>query len=203
MIQSAVDDFVLDGQPPEINAFLKFIEAHFPSVRNIEPPYISNDHSNKTASSIEMVEKQMYSLIKEAMHGKLLHLNNSSTAGSNQERSSQSLLLGKYIASVFKEKADKMSASESAHSCSNKGQPDTRMVLPAYDGFGPSVCDGIYVSSCGHAVHQECLDRYLSSLKERYFQLFKMKSSFFPIFTGGDAELPPLINKGCKAMLKR
>ncbi|CAL5434533.1 unnamed protein product [Camellia sinensis] len=40
--------------------------------------------------------------------------------------------------------------------------------LAAYDGFGPLDCDGIHVSSCGHAVHQACLDRYLSSLKERY-----------------------------------
>ncbi|KAK8512296.1 hypothetical protein V6N12_032019 [Hibiscus sabdariffa] len=37
-----------------------------------------------------------------------------------------------------------------------------------YDGFGPLDCDGIYLSSCGHAVHQGCLDRYLSSLKKGY-----------------------------------
>ncbi|KAL7596480.1 hypothetical protein Lser_V15G31144 [Lactuca serriola] len=37
-----------------------------------------------------------------------------------------------------------------------------------YDGFGPSDCNGIYVTSCGHDVHQGCLDRYLHSLKERY-----------------------------------
>ncbi|XP_039045643.1 E3 ubiquitin-protein ligase PRT6-like [Hibiscus syriacus] len=37
-----------------------------------------------------------------------------------------------------------------------------------YDEFGPLDCDGIYLSSCGHAVHQGCLDRYLSSLKERF-----------------------------------
>ncbi|CAL5331360.1 unnamed protein product [Camellia sinensis] len=39
--------------------------------------------------------------------------------------------------------------------------------LAAYDGFGSLDCDGIHVSSCGHVVHQACLDRYLSSLKER------------------------------------
>ncbi|KAK8632266.1 hypothetical protein V6N13_072661 [Hibiscus sabdariffa] len=32
-----------------------------------------------------------------------------------------------------------------------------------------SDCDGIYLSSCGHAVHQGCLDRYLSSLKKAVF----------------------------------
>ncbi|XP_027071493.2 E3 ubiquitin-protein ligase PRT6 isoform X1 [Coffea arabica] len=165
LIQSAVDDFALDGRSSEINAFLKFIEAHFPSVRNIESPSNSNDHKERTASSIEMVEDHMYSLIQDAMHGKSLHINNYPAAGGNQERSTQCLLLGKYIASVYKETEDYPSVSESTHS---SRQTDTRMVLPAYDGFGPSGCDGIYLSSCGHAVHQGCLDRYLSSLRERY-----------------------------------
>ncbi|XP_010452066.1 PREDICTED: E3 ubiquitin-protein ligase PRT6 isoform X2 [Camelina sativa] len=35
------------------------------------------------------------------------------------------------------------------------------------DGFHPTDCDGVYFSSCGHAVHQSCLERYLKSLKER------------------------------------
>ncbi|CAG7878730.1 unnamed protein product [Brassica rapa] len=35
------------------------------------------------------------------------------------------------------------------------------------DGFHPTDCDGVYLSSCGHAVHQSCLERYLKSLKER------------------------------------
>jgi hypothetical protein len=33
--------------------------------------------------------------------------------------------------------------------------------------FGPVDCDGIHISSCGHAVHQECHERYLFSLKQR------------------------------------
>lgn len=35
------------------------------------------------------------------------------------------------------------------------------------DGFHSTDCDGVYLSSCGHAVHQSCLERYLKSLKER------------------------------------
>jgi len=30
--------------------------------------------------------------------------------------------------------------------------------------LGPNDCNGMHVSSCGHAVHHECLDCYLSSL---------------------------------------
>ncbi|RID43051.1 hypothetical protein BRARA_J02887 [Brassica rapa] len=37
----------------------------------------------------------------------------------------------------------------------------------SFDGFHPTDCDGVYLSSCGHAVHQICLERYLKSLKER------------------------------------
>ncbi|XP_010543302.1 PREDICTED: E3 ubiquitin-protein ligase PRT6 [Tarenaya hassleriana] len=36
-----------------------------------------------------------------------------------------------------------------------------------FDGFHPTNCDGINLSSCGHAVHQGCLERYLTSLRER------------------------------------
>lgn len=35
------------------------------------------------------------------------------------------------------------------------------------DTFHPTDCDGVYLSSCGHAVHQSCLERYVNSLKER------------------------------------
>jgi hypothetical protein len=42
--------------------------------------------------------------------------------------------------------------------------------------FGPIDCDGIHISSCGHAVHQECHDRYLCSLKQRYAGQFPVNS---------------------------
>ena len=35
------------------------------------------------------------------------------------------------------------------------------------DEFHPTDCDGVHLSSCGHAVHQICLERYIKSLKER------------------------------------
>ncbi|KAJ4789311.1 E3 ubiquitin-protein ligase PRT6 [Rhynchospora pubera] len=36
--------------------------------------------------------------------------------------------------------------------------------------FGPIDCDGVHISSCGHAVHQECHERYLFSLKQRFIR---------------------------------
>ncbi|CAN8237512.1 unnamed protein product [Cochlearia groenlandica] len=35
------------------------------------------------------------------------------------------------------------------------------------DGFHPIDCDGVYLSSCGHAVHQSCHELYFKSLKDR------------------------------------
>lgn len=34
-------------------------------------------------------------------------------------------------------------------------------------GLGMHDTSGVYLSACGHAVHQECLDRYVSSLLQR------------------------------------
>lgn len=118
----------------------------------------------------------MYSLIREEMGNKLLRkdfLKNGKdiSIAESQERSSQTetLLLGKYIACVSKQTIDNPSASVNVHSRRSKPQPDKSVSFPACDGFGTSDCDGIYVSSCGHAVHQECLDLYLKSLKDRSF----------------------------------
>ncbi|KAG6540804.1 hypothetical protein Mapa_017828 [Marchantia paleacea] len=36
-------------------------------------------------------------------------------------------------------------------------------------GLGMHDTSGVYLSACGHAVHQECLDRYVSSLLQRYY----------------------------------
>lgn len=175
-IQSAVEDFASEGQPAEVNAFLEYFGAHFPSLKNI--PLTLNDNRERTTYSLDKVEELMYTLVREEMASKLLqkdfteHGKDISIAGGIQERSSriESLLLAKYIASISKETADDPSASVNSHSYSNNPQPDRSTSLPEYERFGPSDCDGIFLSSCGHAVHQGCLDRYLSSLRERYIR---------------------------------
>lgn len=62
--------------------------------------------------------------------------------------------------------------SQSAESCVGWNErfanvSDSTFHAKRYSGFGPRDCDGIHISSCGHAVHQECHDRYLTSLKQR------------------------------------
>ncbi|CAK9185301.1 unnamed protein product [Ilex paraguariensis] len=175
LIQNAVNEFASNGSPREVDAFLEFVKTRFPSVRNIQIPCTSNDTMEKTASSLEAMEERMYSLIRGEMHDTLscsdFAKNNekfSTAGGAPTSGDADSLFLGKYIAALSKEMLDNPSASESAHARGDKAQLESTVPLPAYDGFRPPDCDGIYVSSCGHAVHQGCLDRYLLSLKERF-----------------------------------
>lgn len=173
LVQSAVNDFASTGQPQELNAFMEYIKARFPSIKNVQLPCVSKDTRERTASSFETLEQHMYLLIREfqsSLNGSDSQKDNEncSTAGSSMERSgsAESLLLGKYIAALPKEPRDNHLASQNGSS-SDWMKLETSTLRPRYDNFGPSGADGIYVSSCGHAVHQGCLDRYLSSLRER------------------------------------
>ncbi|KAI3447694.1 hypothetical protein Pfo_004359 [Paulownia fortunei] len=177
LVQSAVNDFASIEQPREVNAFMEFIKARFPSIKNVQLPCMSKDTRERTASSLETLEEHMYLLIREfqsSLNGSDSPKDNEkcSTAGSSKERSgsAESLLLGKYIAALPKESQDNPSASLNGRSSSDRMKSESSTRHPGYENFGPSGADGIYVSSCGHAVHQGCLDRYLSSLRERYIR---------------------------------
>lgn len=130
-----------------------------------------------TFPSLETLENHIYLSIRQQMH------DNNMARSDILERDlrfpmkeespnidvTESLLLEKYINALSKEASKITSASESTRS-RNVGPSELSKPVSANDGFGPVDCDGIYVSSCGHAVHQACLDRYLSSVKERYLR---------------------------------
>ncbi|KAH7287171.1 hypothetical protein KP509_32G041800 [Ceratopteris richardii] len=59
------------------------------------------------------------------------------------------------------------SASSQTESGSRLVNRNVAQGLPQ-DDVGSNDSLGVHMSSCGHAVHQECLDRYLSSLRQRY-----------------------------------
>jgi hypothetical protein len=164
LIQNAVNEFASDGQPREVNSFLDFVKSRFPSVGDIQLPSTSDDTRERFSTSPESSEERMYHLIRTQMQDQLSDLAKVSTAGD-----AESLLLGKYIAALSKETLDNPSPSGSSRARMDKSRTKSTLAM-AYDGFGPSDCDGIYLSSCGHAVHQGCLDRYLTSLKERYIR---------------------------------
>ncbi|KAI3787070.1 hypothetical protein L1987_41256 [Smallanthus sonchifolius] len=171
LVQNAVNEFASTGLPQEVDAFLNFIKAQFPSLENIHFPRLSRDNSSQlTSSSGDTFEENMYTHILHLMDNDLIKAEDLSTAGcssTSDSSSNESLLLGKYIASLSDEIINNPSPSETGGSHGNP-TPSSVTSCMTYDGFGPSDCNGIFISSCGHAVHQGCLDRYLQSLKERY-----------------------------------
>nr|XP_043618780.1 E3 ubiquitin-protein ligase PRT6 isoform X1 [Erigeron canadensis] len=174
LVQNAINEFASTGQPREVDAFLEFIKVRFPSLKNIHFPQTSHDSSQPSISLGEAFEENMYTQILNVMEidsvqsDVLIKAKDiPASEFSSSSTSNESLLLGKYIASLSDEILNNPSPSETAGSRS-KAQPSSVTSHLPSDGFGPSDCNGIYVSSCGHAVHQGCLDRYLRSLKERY-----------------------------------
>lgn len=180
VIQNAINEFASTGQPREVDAFLEFIKIRFPSLNNINIPQTLHESSQSqpiTSSGGYTFEEDMYTHILDVMENNvvqqdiLIHDVDFPIAGSSSYSSldsNESLLLGKYIASLSHEIINNPSSSEHVGSPSGKTQLGSVTLRLPYDGFGPSDCNGIYVTSCGHAVHQGCLDRYLRSLKERY-----------------------------------
>lgn len=174
MVQKTLNDFALMGQTREMTAFLEFIRALFPSIENVQLPCISTDLMEKTAYSLETLEEHVYLMIR-GFRASIWDLDSQRSAGnfftagfeSERSRNCESLLLGKYIAALSIETLDNPSAVEHIRPLSDMTQSESNMLHPECDVFGPPGSDGIYISSCGHAVHQECLDRYLSSLRER------------------------------------
>ncbi|KAI4356477.1 hypothetical protein L6164_000499 [Bauhinia variegata] len=169
LVQNAVNELASNGQLREVNAFLRYVRGHFPALGNVVPD-TSYDDKEKTLHTFETLEQDMYFSICEEMHASSNLMNEdekNSTAGGapNEIRDAGSVLLGKYIAELSREMSEHSSASESIQS--ENASVDSSLQPSSYDGFGPTDSDGIHLSSCGHAVHQGCLDRYLSSLKER------------------------------------
>ncbi|KAF8397487.1 hypothetical protein HHK36_016404 [Tetracentron sinense] len=175
-VQNAVNESAHDGVPSEVDTFLDFIKARLPADRSIQLPNTSRGTSMNVAYSLEMMEEYMYESIQRDLHGILLPSNitkddqkfSTAEEGLTRSRDTESALLGNYIASLSREMSENSSASENALSSIEDTSSKSTIRFAAYDGFSPSDCNGIHLSSCGHAVHQECRDRYLSSLKERY-----------------------------------
>ncbi|XP_050384189.1 E3 ubiquitin-protein ligase PRT6 [Argentina anserina] len=165
LVEKAVTEFSRHGRPRDVDAFVEVLKGRFHNLRNIQLPCESNDERESTSYSFETMEEDMYVSIRRELHDKL----KCSSAEGDRENIEHTafMLLGNYIAALSRERTEDPSSSESAP---NDNGPMECSRMSAYDGFGPADSDGIYLSSCGHAVHQECLDRYLSSLKERYLR---------------------------------
>lgn len=170
LIQHAVNQFAAEGQTGQTNGIMEYIKTQIPS---LNMPRADVYIEAKTAPSVESLEEDIYTMVREEMHNclpspdfskkfqKPPYIGDSGAVDSD----TNSLFLAKFIAALAKETLENASGSDNSDGSS---QSDGNMLLPECDGTGPYDCDGIYLTSCGHAVHQKCLDRYLSSLKERH-----------------------------------
>ncbi|KAE8702484.1 hypothetical protein F3Y22_tig00110482pilonHSYRG00153 [Hibiscus syriacus] len=114
----------------------------------------------------------MYIAIRNEMHDISLNsrfrtdeVSSAVECSPENRRDAESDILGKYIVALSNETIENSLGTENTDIDRELTESTSHPLV--YDGFGPLDCDGIYLSSCGHAVHQGCLDRYLSSLKER------------------------------------
>ncbi|MCL7042952.1 hypothetical protein MKW94_019196, partial [Papaver nudicaule] len=173
LVQNAINEFSHNGLPVEVEDMVDFIKAQLDCTSNLQRPSTSYGTSmDGLPSSIEMMEVGIYQSVVNEMQTAIYANREFSTEHDKEvlteKRHAQCTLLGKYMASLSREKSEKSPASKSSRS------EDTLLKmsggLPAYDGFGPADTDGIHISSCGHAVHHECRSRYLSSLRERYIR---------------------------------
>ncbi|KAL6626741.1 hypothetical protein ACP70R_030467 [Stipagrostis hirtigluma subsp. patula] len=166
---TAEPSFDLDNM--EVDAFLDFSNEQHPLIRYISS--FPSGHSNSNADdmvSLETVEADVYKSIVSAMAGSSnVHIQDGEQAplptsnislGSKKTRSPKRSVLGTYVSCLPKHSHSSLYDVASKSSAS----------VIARNRFGPVDCDGIHISSCGHAVHQECHDRYLFSLKQRFIR---------------------------------
>ncbi|KAL6847903.1 hypothetical protein ACP4OV_022031 [Aristida adscensionis] len=160
-----------DLEDMEVDAFLDFSNEQHPLIRYISS--FPSGHSNCNADdmvSLETVEADIYTSIVNDLFGssdaqaqdgeQALPLPNSNASLSSKKiRSPKRSVLGTYVSCLPKHR----------HSLYDVGSRASASVITR-NRFGPIECDGIHISSCGHAVHQECHDRYLFSLKQRYIR---------------------------------
>ncbi|KAK7373743.1 hypothetical protein VNO80_07159 [Phaseolus coccineus] len=171
-VQIAAKELASCGKPEEVLTFLQYVKNKYPALVNFQLPDTYYDEKEKAPYSFETLEQGMYFSIHEEMRlplsSTLMNMDDRvSTSGENSNVivDTGSVLLGKYTADLVLEMSEISSVSEITSN--ETASVESTSQHPAYDGFGTTDCDGVHVSSCGHAVHQGCLDRYLSSLRER------------------------------------
>ncbi|CAL4951518.1 unnamed protein product [Urochloa decumbens] len=161
--------FDLDSM--EVDAFLDFSNEQHPLIRYISsfPSGHCNGNTDDTVS-LEAIEADIYnSILTEVSGSSNAQIQNdeqtlpssasNSTVDSKKTRSPKRSVLGTYVSCL---------SAKHRHSSLYDVASKSSASVSTRNRFGPTHCDGIHISSCGHAVHQECHDRYLFSLKQRY-----------------------------------
>ncbi|KAL2938478.1 E3 ubiquitin-protein ligase PRT6 [Bienertia sinuspersici] len=145
-IGDAVDVFATQAHPEELGAFMNYLKSQYPEFRKLNFRGKSAEKRAKTACSVESVEQDLFlSIHKESSSIHSSGFLRNFETNSSEDNAARSLLLGKYIAALTE-----ASKEPSKHSSLSSVEPVVVQV-PSSKRFGPSDCDGIHVSSCGHA----------------------------------------------------
>ncbi|KAG2284684.1 hypothetical protein Bca52824_055904 [Brassica carinata] len=114
----------------------------------------SSDGRGKDESNLESLETAMYQTVRKKTENMI---NQSLTHVNHRQPDSESSSVRSSVGGL-----------STLHRFQDiRSKQTSRYLDVSADGFHPADCDGVYLSSCGHAVHQSCLERYLNSLKER------------------------------------
>ncbi|XP_020273460.1 E3 ubiquitin-protein ligase PRT6 [Asparagus officinalis] len=170
LVQGAGPDVTYGIEPAEINVLESLFGEFLPERRGTQPTTTSYYSSTSLPSTLEMLENDAYqSIVGEicALNGQSYCSTSGAAVHTQQIRSAKSYMLRGNVASLSR-KASQIHQASMYH-IHAKGS-DSTVPATRFSGIGPRNCDGIHISSCGHAVHQECHDRYLTSLKQRHLR---------------------------------
>lgn len=160
--QIYVGGFSRDGQIQD-ERYLEYLRVQFPFNKESLPLSSPGNDLLGTSQTLEKWEGSMYDLVWEQVHNKLKNTESTDATKylhfDENQKAEYTGASSKSIVGLSGEGPDYSSGAESLRA--------ERDCLSMYGDFGPLDCDGVFLSSCGHAVHQGCLDRYLVSLRER------------------------------------
>lgn len=164
-----------DVELEEVDTFLDFIRDRIPDIGKFQLPKVSHDAAKDSSFCLELMENHLFHSIMEDIHETQSYShsasgehNISTSAVDSNISGDLGSVLREYVAclSRISSKPQNSSLYDILHlgNLSSKSKGTITRVIR----FGPKDCDGIYSSSCGHAVHKDCHERYLASLKQRY-----------------------------------
>lgn len=173
LLQNGGHDLTYDLQRTDNFAFL---DSAREDIQSFQLPDVSNGSKSNGVSSLLTMENEIYLSVQTDMHGIasdadfLKDVNKCLDSVPENRRKDTSerepTVIGECIASLqAPEQSVVLTPAPSSLMDASSKLPSKNV---KFERFGPINCDGIHISSCGHAVHRECHDRYLFSLKQRY-----------------------------------
>ncbi|PKA61914.1 E3 ubiquitin-protein ligase UBR3 [Apostasia shenzhenica] len=174
LVQNTDIEIDYNIEPADVDVFLNFIRERIPDFRRIQSPKISHYYGGDSSLWLYDIENDIFQFILEDLckmqsqthvygeHDRSLF----GIADSTDSKVSGSVL-GKYIACLSRKTSKQHSSSMYGLLHVGNQSSKSKAATNKSNRFNPKDCDGIHISSCGHAVHQDCHDRYLTSLKQR------------------------------------